>query len=246
MRWHANTPRWLAIALALTVALLLGGSATAAGPHSAGIVVRHGDGTLVYVWVSFEEDSITSEELLTRSGLDAVVTPFGGLGMAVCSLDGEGCPSDNCFCKSFSNPAYFWHFYTSRNGAWVQELSGPSGREVHDGDVDGWSWTAGDAGLPAVTLDEIAALNGVRSPPAASPVEASATTAAAATTQPQPAASPTVRAIVIPPGGTPATRVVAPETDTRGTSWPIFAGMAAAAIVAGGLVIVRRRKPRGP
>ena len=69
MRWHANTPRWLAIALALTVALLLGGSATAAGPHSAGIVVRHGDGTLVYVWVSFEEDSITSEELLTRSGL---------------------------------------------------------------------------------------------------------------------------------------------------------------------------------
>ena len=77
-------------------------------------------------------------------------------------------------------------------------------------------------------------------------VEASATTAAAATTQPQPAASPTVRAIVIPPGGTPATRVVAPETDTKGTSWPIFAGMAAAAIVAGGLVIVRRRKPRGP
>jgi len=242
VRWPASVARRLAFALGLTVALLLGGGAAAEGAHQAGIVVRHGDGTLVYVWVSFDEESISSEELLTRSGLDAIVTPFGGLGTAVCSLDGEGCPSDNCFCKSYSSPAYFWHFYTLQDGAWVEELSGPSSREVHDGDIDGWSWTAADPGLPVVAIDDIAALNGVSAAPTASPTSAAAAATEPAATRPPAATQPTTRAVVVPPEGTPAARAVATE-DGDETSWPLFAGMAAVAVVAAGLVLVRRRKP---
>ena len=245
VRWLASTARWLALALVLAVALLPGGGATAAGAHSAGIVVRHGDGTLVYVWVSFDEESITSEELLTRSGLEAVVTPFGGLGTAVCALDGEGCPSNNCFCKSYSSPAFFWHFYTLSDGRWVEELSGPTGHEVRDGDIDGWSWTAAEPGLPAVTLDEIAALNGVREAPAASPTSAIAAATQPAATEPPATTEPTTRAVVIPPGGTPVAHTATPE-DEAGTSWPLFAGMAGVAVAVVGLVVARRRKPQAP
>ncbi|MDQ3549629.1 MAG: hypothetical protein M3439_12520, partial [Chloroflexota bacterium] len=89
----------------------------------------------------------------------------------VCSIDGEGCPSDNCFCQSYTTPAYFWHFYAN-DGGWRELLQGASSRSVGDGDVDGWSWTAGDPGLPAVTIDEIALLNGVdRNAPDVPPTE---------------------------------------------------------------------------
>lgn len=242
VRWLASAARWLALALTLAVVLLPGGGA-AAGEHSAGIVVRHGDGTLVYVWVSFDEDSITSEELLTRSGLEAVVTPFGGLGTAVCSLDGEGCPSSDCFCKSYSSPAFFWHFYTLSDGTWVEELGGASSREVRDGDIDGWSWTAAEPGLPVVTLDEIAALNGVREAPAASPTGDIAAATEPAATEPPATRQPTTRAVVVPPDGTPVVHTATPEDDA-GTSWPLFAGMAGIAVAVAGLVVARRRKPR--
>lgn len=246
MRWLANTVRWAAVALTLAVALL-GGSVAAAEENSAGIVVRHGDGTLVYVWVSFDEESITSEELLTRSGLEAVVTPFGGLGTAVCSLDGEGCPSSNCFCKSFSSPAFFWHFYTLRDGAWVAELNGSTSREVRDGDIDGWSWTADESELPSVTLDEIAALNGVRAAPVASPTNGvGALATEPSPTHPPATTQPTTLAVVIPPDSTPVARAPTTTAADSGTDWSLFAGMAAVAVAAAGVVIVRRRKPRTP
>lgn len=207
------------------------------GPHNAGIVVRHGDGTLVYVSVSFDEDSITSEELLIRSGLESVVTPFGGLGAAVCSLDNEGCPSSDCFCKSYSSPAYFWHFYTMRDGEWVAELSGPTSRTVRDGDIDGWSWTADEPMLPNVTLPEIAELIGVRGTPATGATPGSAGSNA-------PSAEPTALAVVVPPDGTPVAAVPAPKSGGAGTNWVAFSGLAAGVLVAAALVLIRQRRRR--
>jgi hypothetical protein len=126
-----------------------------------GLVVRHGDGTLIYAYVQFEEESITGLDVLVRSGLALAVAPFGGLGGGVCSLDGEGCPADDCWCASYSTPAYFWHYYARQDGNWNEQLIGASSRVLHDGDIDGWSWTADASGLPDVTIDEIALLNGV-------------------------------------------------------------------------------------
>jgi hypothetical protein len=135
--------------------------ASADHENGVGLVIRHGDGTLIEVYVQFSGDSISGEELLNRSGLGFAEAPFGGLGAGVCTIDHEGCPSDNCYCKSYSNPAYYWHYYSLQPDGWFEEIRGPSTRELHDGDVDGWSWTAGDSELPAVTIDEIAAANGV-------------------------------------------------------------------------------------
>ncbi|RIK44132.1 MAG: hypothetical protein DCC58_08705 [Chloroflexi bacterium] len=146
--------------------------AAAQRPNGAGLVIRHGDGSTVYAYVQFEGDSISGEELFYRSGIDVTLAPFGGLGAGVCAINGQGCPADNCFCQSYTNPAYFWHYYALVDGTWVEQIRGPSSRFLQDGDVDGWSWTAGDSGLPATTIDEIALLNGVdRDAPEPTPTE---------------------------------------------------------------------------
>jgi len=164
--------RLVAALLILCLAALAGIlPAAAQRPNGAGVVIRFGDGSVIYAYVQFEEETISSEELLYRSGLAVTIAPYSGLGAGVCSIDGEGCPSDNCFCQSYTTPAYFWHFYAN-DGGWRELLQGASSRSVGDGDVDGWSWTAGDSGLPAITIDEIALLNGVdRNAPEIPPTE---------------------------------------------------------------------------
>lgn len=154
----------LAILLALAAS---GVGAQQDRPNGAGLIIRHGDGTLIYAYVEFESETISGEELLLRSGLDLIVSPFPGLGYGVCMINGEGCDADNCYCQSYSNPAYFWHYYSKvEGGGWFTEIRGPSARQLADGDIDGWSWTAGDHGLPEITIDEIAAITGFdRSPP---------------------------------------------------------------------------------
>jgi hypothetical protein len=155
-----------ALLLVLVHLALLAGPAEAQRPNGAGLVIQHGDGTLVYAYVQFEEEEISGIDLLTRSGIAATIAPFGGLGGGVCAINGEGCPADNCWCESYSNPAYYWHYYVLDTGGWVELPLGASSRTLRDGDVDGWSWNADEHSLPATTIDEIAALNGVdRNPP---------------------------------------------------------------------------------
>ncbi len=249
MRWPASQIRRLSLALTLVAALLLGSGAAADTANRAGLVVRHDDGTLIYVLVTFTEDSITSEELLLRSGLEAEVAPFGGLGGAVCSLDGEGCPATDCFCKSYTSPAYFWHFYTLQDGAWVEELRGPASRDLHDGDIDGWSWTSGESQLPTVGIDEIAELaNSGQEPEPTKPASAEASSTVASTVPAEATATsvaeqPTAVAVVVAPDGTPVAHT-STASNTSDTNWLIFAAMAVGVVLVGGLVALRRRKPR--
>ena len=65
----------------------------AGATNQAGLVVKFGDGRTLTYCIEFTEDSITGIELLQRSGLTVVTSNSGGLGAAVCSIDGEGCNS---------------------------------------------------------------------------------------------------------------------------------------------------------
>jgi hypothetical protein len=179
--------------------------AVAARPNGAGIVVQFEDGSRIYAYVQFSEESLTSEELLLRSGLDVVVAPYGGLGAAVCSIQGQGCPSSNCFCRSYSHPAYFWRFHTWQGGGWAEQPQGMSSRRVTDGSVDGWLWSAGDTQLPWVSIDEIALMNGVdRNAPEPEP-------------EPEPTSTPT---LVPEPSATPTSPPPPPPTATATATSP--------------------------
>lgn len=207
-------------ALLILVAVALAGILPVAAqrPNGAGLVIRFGDGSIIYAYVQFEGETISSEELLYRSGLAVAIAPYSGLGAGVCMIDGEGCPSDDCFCQSYTTPAYFWHFYAN-DGGWRELLQGASSRSVGDGDIDGWSWTAGESGLPAVTIDEIALLNGVdRNPPP--PTE---TPTPEPTSTPAPTDTPQPTATQPPPTDTPentpttpAATATQPATATTG------------------------------
>ncbi|HID24016.1 MAG TPA: hypothetical protein EYP14_16665, partial [Planctomycetaceae bacterium] len=77
-------------------------------PHRAGLIVVHGDGRVVTRCVPFDEETLTGADLLARSGLSVTFAAYGGLGQAVCAIDGEGCPAEDCFCRCKGASCAYW------------------------------------------------------------------------------------------------------------------------------------------
>jgi hypothetical protein len=150
--------------LALAAWLLVGSSGQAAASEAA-VVVRHGDGSMTYALVTFPEEQITSFELLDRSTLSLTTVAFGGLGDAVCTLDGEGCPVGDCrqrLCQTGDPESPFWQFFRRDDGGnWITQPLGASAARVSDGEIDVWSWTGGSANVPPLDLASIARMLGV-------------------------------------------------------------------------------------
>ncbi len=159
---------WLLISLAvLLAALWLEPRPTAAEEiNHAGLVIRDSEGRLTYAWVPFTADEITGIELLQASGIPVVTVGFGGLGVAVCSIDGQGCGVSECrrnVCQASAADAPYWQYFQqdpANPALWRWLALGASASKVHDGDVFGWSWTAAEPGLPALSGGDIATLAG--------------------------------------------------------------------------------------
>jgi len=203
---------WVALCvLALLVSTGTSVTASTPAPHlnGAGLVIKHGDGSVLYFYVQFTESAITGEQLLERAGVQLDITPYAGLGSGVCMIDHEGCPSSNCFCKSFAVPSVYWRYHSlNADGKWVYRATGPAQRTVHDGDVDGWSWSSEDGDLPPTSIDVIAKLNRIARTPA--------NVAATATSAPSTSAT-----------GNPATPARTPiATRVDATATPRVAGVA--------------------
>lgn len=209
-------------------ALLIGSAATGQELHHAGLVVRHGDGRIVYAYVAFPEASISGVELLRRSGISLVTIGFGGLGEGVCTIDGEGCPASDCrkrVCQGSGEDAPFWQYFRQRTpGDWVALALGASATKVRDGDVDGWSWTGHDPALPPLTIDDVARIAGVAATPSPTADGAS---------QPTPAIQ-----TVYPPGMGPS------KTDDDQGTIVYLAGAGALAAVGGVTIVALRRRAR--
>lgn len=154
----------LALAVSLFLMAAASGWAQGASLSFAGLVVRHAEGELAYAYVGFVEDEINGVELLKRSGLDIVTVTFGGLGEGVCSIDEHGCPATECrqrVCQGPTDESPFWQYFRQATpGDWRPLALGGSQTKVRDGDLDGWSWTPKDAGLPSLTIAELAARAG--------------------------------------------------------------------------------------
>lgn len=158
--WRYVLGLWLALALTLA-GVSQSSSLRAEQPNGAGLVIRFGDGQVITAYVTFTEPAITGIDLLQRAGIPVTVAPFGGLGLAVCAIAGQGCPAEDCFCQAKRQPAWFWHYYgLTDDGRWVLHSVGASTRLLRDGDVDGWSWTSGESGLPPLTIEQLAQVHG--------------------------------------------------------------------------------------
>jgi len=206
------------------------------GPHHAGLVVRHGDGRVVTACVSFSEPTITGEELLIRSGLSLATAPFGGLGAAVCALDGEGCrpPGQGCFChcQSLGEKCTYWVYsHLGDDGRWQGAASGASAYTVHDGAVDGWTW-GGDVALPALTLADVCSAPATATA-APSPV----------TVTPLPGATATPMSLVFTPSPSPSSD----RGEASSPPWSAYAAFVLLGLVlVGGLSwLLGRQRGRG-
>ena len=149
-----------AIGALLLLWAMLPASLAAQSPQRAGLVIVHGDGTVLTRCVEFTEESISGVELLTRSGL-ALRLDATGVGTAVCSIGGEGCPApSSCFCQCQSSPCVYWSYWQLEDGGWRYSNLGAGLTQVGNGVVEGWVWGEGSASgeataPPALTLDDI-------------------------------------------------------------------------------------------
>ncbi len=194
-----------------TASPLAGASAT----QRAGLIVRFADGTVQTACVSFNEPSLTGDQLLQRSGFKAVVDPAGALGGAICSINDQGCayPAQDCFCRCTGSQCEYWAYYQWQNGAWQYSQAGAAAVKVKDGDLQGWSWGPGNftSGTepPAVAFADVCQNAAAISP---------ASQTSAASTSPTPAPGP---------GGV--------------LQYVAYAAIALVLLGAGGFVLLRRK-----
>mgnify|MGYP006883600618 FL=1 len=123
--------------------------------NQAGLVIVHSDGRVITRCVAFDEPQISGFALLERAGM-AFEVQAGPLGASVCTLNGEGCPSSNCFCSCTGLPCLYWNYYhRTADGSWAYSGVGATLWQVSNGDVDAWLWGESSQLPPAVSFDEI-------------------------------------------------------------------------------------------
>ena len=172
--------------LAIVTALGMASALAQEPGNRAALIVRYGDGSTAALCVQFSEASITGEELLSRSGLKAVIDTSSGQGGAVCSINGSGCafPQETCFCQCPGDVCEYWAYYHWTNGQWEYSSAGASLYDVTNGALEGWSWGPGNFSTgtepPTMRFDQICGST------AATPIR----TATASTTGAQQPASP--------------------------------------------------------
>ena len=139
----------VAVCVALILAVIPG--PLAAQTPRAGLIVVHGDGNTLTRCVDLPAASISGVELLVSSGLDLNLDASGGMGAAICRVDGEGCthPQDECFCQCQAAPCFYWSDWQRSGDSWVYSGLGASNTTVHDGSLEAWVWNTGTIGRSA-------------------------------------------------------------------------------------------------
>jgi hypothetical protein len=127
----------------LSLLIGLSGLTQAAGENRVAVVVSFGGGNVTSRCVSFTEPEISGFDALQRSGLSLLVDDQAA-GSAVCSIDGTGCPSGDCFCQCRGGgDCIYWSYWHWLNDVWAYSAGGSSVYRVGDGDIEGWAWGPG-------------------------------------------------------------------------------------------------------
>lgn len=153
----AGARRVLALGLLLLSLFLSQGYSLAqeAGPYHAGLVIVGEEGNVSTHCIAFEGEQLSGLELLQRSGLNPEFKS-GGLGAALCALEGRGCPVEDCFCECKGAPCNYWvYFHLQADGTWNYSGVGAAGRTLRSGDVDAWVWGDGKTAPPPLTFTDI-------------------------------------------------------------------------------------------
>jgi len=103
------------------------------GQNKAYIAIQLGEDDNLIREVKFD-GVITGLEALQQTGFE-VITKDYGWGIAVCSINGVGCPAENCFCDS-----EFWNYTRWVTETWQDPGASASTITITNGAVEGWRW----------------------------------------------------------------------------------------------------------
>lgn len=125
--------------------------------RSAAAYTASGDAAHVVVQFGEYEQVVREIEITTpisgllalqKTGLEIETRDFGGGFVAVCSINGVGCPAEDCFCSS-----KFWNYEYWDGSAWQGYPVGAADSSVAAGGVEGWRWQEfGEGGLAPAPL----------------------------------------------------------------------------------------------
>jgi hypothetical protein len=110
----------------------------AAWTHHAALVVEHSDGRVIRVCVGFDSETISGDQLLAVSGIEAATAGTAAFGKEVCQVDGEPATYPNT-CWTTTSP--YWVVFVSRaGGTWTASNLGVSSQVFADGDAEGFRY----------------------------------------------------------------------------------------------------------
>jgi len=113
----------------------------AANSDNATLVFRFGENDPMAREISFTAP-INNLNALQIAHME-VITKDYGFAIAVCSINGVGCPESDCFCDPDGK---YWAHFTWKNDQW--DLGDGAAGLVKDNSVEAWSWqTYGDPAL---------------------------------------------------------------------------------------------------
>src|SRR5439155_565489 len=130
---------------------------TLAATHRAALVIQHGAGwpgpRVLWKCVEFAQQAISGLALLELAGVNSGQPPqvynWGGGADTVCQLDRQPTPvPDRCFGPTSGPNWSDWYFAQS---GWVARSTGVSGYTLHDGDIEGWTYTSAFGAPPPST-----------------------------------------------------------------------------------------------
>jgi hypothetical protein len=151
-RWSTALLLAVAACCALVSAQEAAVGVVAAPTHRAVVIVDDGVSRRAHCIVFSGE--ISGIEALEATPERTVLSGFGGLGSAVCSIGGTGCSVGQCLtCQA---PKY-WRYYRADSGTSVFRPSGggASTSRVGDGDVEAWVWGNSASAGTVPTVDSV-------------------------------------------------------------------------------------------
>jgi hypothetical protein len=202
---------------------------------------------LVLKCVDFAADAINGLTLLELGGVNSGQPPqvydWGASAYSICQVDREPRQvPDRCFGPT-SGPN--WSDWSVAPSGWVARSTGTSGYRIHDGDVEGWTYTSAfGAPPPSIRFSQVCVSPATPTPPAAvtQPPVAVPTTAPPTTPTPAlvaeaPSISPTERTALTSAG--PPTQ---PPASSAVPAW-LFLAATTILLLALGAINFRRRGP---
>lgn len=134
----------LLVGAVAAVVALPAGTAFGQDTGTVGQIVEFPNGEMRAFCVDVETptDNVTA---LLATNLQVTVKDYG-FGLAVCAIEGTGCPEEDCFCECPMPECTQWNFFrwNASNNAW--EMTDDT--TVQDGDIVAWVWGELDTSVP--------------------------------------------------------------------------------------------------